>query len=185
MKNIVVFSLTVLLAILTVKCSKDNSEPPQTLETAVKSDHDKHAAAVGENRPDKLELPENLLNVLTQEMQQIESGMQLLLDYLARGEADKAENIAMKIHNSFILKQSLSPQELQQLISLLPTGFVQMDRAFHGQAKELAQTVQRQDFAAGIKIYGEMTQACVSCHQQYAQEKFPGLATEQPEVIKQ
>jgi len=175
MKTLVTFILIILVDVLTIGCSKDNGEPHKTLGTAVAVDHDEHGAEGNENRPNELELPPNLLHLLQQEMQQIESGMHLLLNHLSKGEANKAANIAMKIHNSFILKQSLSPQELQQLISLLPTGFVHMDRAFHSQAKKLAQAAERHDFAAGMKIYGKMAQACVSCHEQFAQERFPGL----------
>lgn len=176
MKILVTFFLTILMAILAIGCSKDNGEPHKTLGTAVAVDRDEHGAAGNENRPDELALPANLLHLLQQEMQQIESGMQLLLDYLARGEAQNAADIAMQIHDSFILKQSLSQQELQQLVSILPTGFVHMDRAFHSNAKKLAEAAQQNDFTTSIKIYGDRAQACVSCHAQYAPEKFPGLA---------
>ncbi len=178
MKTFITFSLIIFVAILTNGCSKDNSEPHNASESAVAANHDEHGISGNENRPDELKLPEDLLHLLQQEMQQIESGMQLLLDHLSRGEAQNAADIAMQIHDSFILKQSLSKEQLQHLVSLLPTGFIHMDRAFHGQAKKLSEAVQQNDFTTSIKIYGDMAQACVSCHQQYAQDKFPGLVTQ-------
>lgn len=172
------FILIIFMVILTNGCSKDNGEPHKASESTVAAGHDEHGASGNENRPDELKLPENLLQLLQQEMQQIESGMQLLLNYLSRGDAKNAADISMQIHNSFILKQSLSKEQLQQLVSLFPTGFIHMDRAFHGQAKKLSEAVAQNDFTTSIKIYGDMVQACVSCHQQYAQDKFPGLVTQ-------
>lgn len=168
------FLLTATILMVTGGCSKNKEQPASKMSGELS--HDSGSRIQEQNQPTQLHLPPNLLSVLQQEMQQVESGMQLLLDYLTRGEAQNAADIAMQIHDSFILKQSLSQEELQQLVSLLPTGFVHMDRAFHGYAKKLAEAAQQNDFAASIKIYGDMAQACVSCHAQYAAEKFPGFS---------
>lgn len=158
--------LTALILLTNLFCS--NTEHDHAKPESVRGAHHQTSAQ-------QISLPSPYLDLLRKEMQQIESGMQLLLDYLARGEADKASNIALQIHDSFILKQSLSKEDLQELISLLPQGFVETDRNFHRKAKQLAEEIGRDDFNAAAELYGKMVQECVTCHSQYAKEKFTGF----------
>ncbi len=127
-------------------------------------------------RSQQIQLPERLMSVLRQEMQLIEAAMGQLLSHLAQGKANEAATVAMNIHDSFILKRNLSPDELQQLIRLLPKSFILMDREFHGRAQKLATAAQQGDFTTAIQRYAAMSQACVSCHALYAAERFPALA---------
>ncbi|NIV94904.1 hypothetical protein GWN42_19465 [candidate division KSB1 bacterium] len=170
MKILMILSWLICYSFYGIGCSKHDSDVKQM-------DASKKVEASGQT-PTQVDLPPNLLNVLREEMQQVESGMQLLLDYLARGEAQNAADIAMRIHDSFILKQSLSQAQMEKLLSLLPGDFIQLDRTFHKKALGLAESAQQGDFKSAIRIYGEMTQLCVSCHARHAQEKFPGLTTE-------
>ncbi len=126
-----------------------------------------------------LQLPPEFQTLLRREMRQIETGMQALLAHLAQGKADKAEAMARRIHNSFILKQELSKQELKQLVKLLPDDFVKRDRAFHNRAKKLARAAGGKNLQAGTKIFGEMVAGCVGCHSRYATNRFPGLGRQQ------
>lgn len=176
--SICLLFLSACILVAASRCSQDAKQPAPATETTTELSHDAVSSDQEHNRSTQIDLPPNFRSVLQQEMQEIESGVQLLLNHLARGEAQNAADIAMQIHKSFILKQSLSPEELQQLVSLLPAGFVRMDRAFHSNARKLAEAARQNDFTTGIKIYGEMVQACVSCHTQYAIEKFPGLQTQ-------
>ncbi|MDQ7053380.1 MAG: cytochrome c [candidate division KSB1 bacterium] len=124
----------------------------------------------------QIQLPERLMSVLRKEMQLIEVGMGQLLSHLAQGKANEAATVAQNIHDSFILKRNLSPDELQQLVSRLPAAFVRMDRDFHDSAQKLATAVQHGDFVTAIQLYANMSRACVSCHALYAAERFPALA---------
>ena len=126
--------------------------------------------------PMQVALPEHLLIVLRKEMRLIESGMGELLGHLAAGRAQKAAAVATNIKKSFILKQSLGQDDLKQLVGLLPPEFVKMDRQFHGNAGELAAAAGQNNFRTAIKIYSTMSEACVTCHAQYAAERFPALA---------
>jgi len=127
-------------------------------------------------RSQQIQLPERLMSVLRKEMQLIEAGMGQLLSHLAQGKANEAVTVAQNIHDSFILKRNLSPEELQQLVRLLPKSFVLMDHDFHGKAQKLATAAQHGDFATAIQLYGDMSRACVSCHALYAAGRFPMLA---------
>ena len=108
-------------------------------------------------------------------MVEITAGMGELLSHISQGNATEAAEIADKIHNSFILKQELSHTDLQQLVSLLPADFIQMDRTFHANAAKVAEAAGRQDFKTAIEIYSAMALACVDCHGQYATDRFPEM----------
>jgi hypothetical protein len=116
-------------------------------------------------------------------MQELRSGMQQLVGHLAEGRAGEAEKVARQIHESFILKQSLSPDELKQLVRLLPESFVERDRQFHQLAEQLAEKAGQNDYSGAAQVYGEMFQSCMECHRRYAVERFPGLADDNSKTV--
>lgn len=121
----------------------------------------------------KVELPERFLEILRQEMNQLNGGMGSLFSYMIRGQGEEASAVATNIHNSFILKQELSKEELSQLVSLLPEKFVNLDRGFHELAEKIATALNSGDFRKSGQIYGQMVDACINCHSQYATQRFP------------
>lgn len=122
---------------------------------------------------ERLELPPRFLNILRQEMNQLAGGMGAMLSYMVRGQGDEAAEIAMNIHNSYILKQELTKEELNELVSLLPEKFIKLDRGFHQLAEEIATSLKNKEFEKSGKIYGQMVNACLNCHMQFATERFP------------
>jgi cytochrome c556 len=72
----------------------------------------------------------------------------------------------------------LTQDELKELISLLPEGFITMDRAFHGTAGKLSTAAASGDFASAIDHYATMSRACVSCHATYAAKRFPSMGSQ-------
>ncbi len=174
MKQYIKFFLMAALVACLSGCANENSDEEANIaENAHETDHGEvHSNGA---RPEKLELPEHLLTMLRQEMQQIDSGMGILLSALAQGNAEESVQVAEHLHNTFILKQRLSQQDLKQLISLLPAEFVNLDRAFHGNAKKIAEAVKEKNFEAAVNLYSEMAQACVTCHKQYALTRYPNL----------
>ena len=144
----------------------------------VEKKEDKHAKIIENEKEitksEEVELPPKFKNLLSEEMLQIQDAMQSLVPLLATGNTEAAD-LAEQIHNSFILKKSLSKEELQELISSLPKGFVKLDRAFHTKAKDLAATVRNNDFITDGIIYGEMVSGCINCHSHYALKMFPGF----------
>ena len=148
----------------------------RTLANDPQHDHDSHHRAEGEAPPAELVLPDHLREKLVVEMRAISEGMGVLLTHLSMGDADSSADVAGKIRDTFILKQELSQEELQELISLLPEGFITMDRAFHGTAGKLSASAASGDFDSAIEHFTTMSRACVSCHASYAAKRFPGLA---------
>lgn len=124
---------------------------------------------------EKLELPPRFLAILRQEMNQLSGGMGAMLSYMVRGQGQEAAEVAMSIHNSFILKQELTEEELKELVSLLPEGFIQLDRGFHQLADEMAAALKNEELEKSGRIYGQMVDACLNCHAQFATERFPAF----------
>lgn len=94
-----------------------------------------------------LKIPADIKPLLTQEMLAVEKGMQELLSSIAKGDWDKIAGIAKQIEASYIMKQSLTAEQMQQLHHSLPEQFIRQDRAFHGYAGMLAHAAK-----AKIKI---------------------------------
>lgn len=177
-QHIKIFLIVAILGCLT-GCSNESPNKEDHLEENAHTQQTEHSEIhSNEAKPEKLELPEHLLNILRIEMQQIDSGMGNLLSSLAQGNAEEAVKVAEHLHNTYILKQRLSKQDLKQLISLLPADFVKLDRGFHGNAQKIAEAVKQNDFETAVKLYSEMAQACVACHKQYAFTRFPNLKHE-------
>jgi len=129
----------------------------------------------GTTHPVKINLPEKYRLLLRNEMREIQVAMQRLVPMITQGQTKPATQLAEQIHTSFILKQSLSPGELKELVTLLPKDFVQLDRAFHADAKQLAEASARSDFKTSGDIYGRMINGCIHCHSTFASEQFPNL----------
>jgi hypothetical protein len=167
-KSIVNYLSLLMIIFLILGCTEKQME-----------NQDSQEMLKNEEQPEKtvnnLELPERFLNILRQEMIQLNGGMGALLSYMIRGQGQEAAEIATTIHNSFILKQELTEEELNQLVSLLPERFIQLDRGFHQLADEIATTLKNEDFEKSSQIYGQMVEACLNCHSQFATERFPSL----------
>ena len=123
----------------------------------------------------ELNLPPEFQELLNKEMLEIQSAMQQLIPLMAQGNSEKTAQLAEQIKRSFILKKSLSPEKLKQLVQLLPAHFVQLDRTFHSNAGKLAESARQSDFIESGKIYGTMISACIGCHAQFAPKRFPNL----------
>ncbi|NIS38100.1 hypothetical protein GWN91_02770, partial [Candidatus Saccharibacteria bacterium] len=166
-----IFSITIMVLILAFMSGcNDNTPDQQASQKARQNLRDNFTTS---SPSQGLQLPHHLLIVLRQEMRKIEVGMGQLLSNLAQGRGIEAEKIARNIHDSFILKQELSKEDLEQLISLLPKLFVKLDRGFHQSALEVAEAAGQNQFAKAIVSYSEMAQACVNCHSQFATHRFP------------
>ncbi|MDZ7825810.1 MAG: cytochrome c [Gammaproteobacteria bacterium] len=87
----------------------------------------------------------------------------------------RGANRAQAIHDSFILKQEMTPEDRKALVAAVPEAFVQRDRAFHQLSAELAEAARAADPARERALFGEMVDACAGCHARYAGGRFPGL----------
>ncbi|QYX56808.1 cytochrome c [Roseovarius sp. SCSIO 43702] len=133
--------------------------------------------AVGEEMsPVSPDLTPKLRDLLRQEMQSIEQASKDILSALIAGDDARVADLAQQIHDSFILQQSMTPEDKQDLMAAVPENFVARDKAFHRLSADLAQAGRDGDRGAQHAEFGRMIEACTACHARYATDRFPMLA---------
>lgn len=110
------------------------------------------------------------------EMQQLDTGLQQVLSAIARADWATIERTAHKIESSFILEQQLSSEQQEELHRVLPEAFLALDRKFHGDAARLAAAAKHADAELAAFYTYRLIDGCVTCHSQFARQRFPGLA---------
>ncbi|NWN83843.1 MAG: hypothetical protein HLX48_12760 [Halomonas sp.] len=123
-------------------------------------------------RPD---LTPKLQGLLKKEMIQIELAMQEVYTAMLQGKHGMVAEKGQSIHDSFILEQSLTDQDRQDLKAAVPQEFLQMDGYFHELSASLAEAGRARDTARQVAVYGRMTETCVACHSAYVTDRFEGL----------
>lgn len=120
-------------------------------------------------------LPPKVRGLLIQEMHAILRATNKIVDALVRGQDDLVAENAQGIHDSFILRKKMKPDDKKALLSAVPEAFVKQDRAFHALGAQLAEAARKKDKAQQQKLFSDLVNSCVSCHTQYAIDRFPGL----------
>ncbi|SHE31894.1 Cytochrome C' [Modicisalibacter ilicicola DSM 19980] len=120
-------------------------------------------------------LTDKLRGLLVKEMVEIEAAMQATYSAIVQGKHDEVAQRGQAIHDSFILEQSLTEQDRQDLKAAVPKGFLQMDEHFHQLSASLAEAGERQDTQAQVETFNRMTESCVACHSRYVTDRFEGL----------
>jgi hypothetical protein len=161
MKNSVLLATIVFLTALAA---------PQTGFTA-HDEHDKTKHKSVEN------LSPELRALLQQEMQALQSGMIAVIPAFVSGDLGTVEKIAKNMKDSFILRQAITREQMDELHSTLPEPFIRMDQEFHYFAGMLSHTAKRKKLELVNFYISKLTESCVACHSQYATHKFPGLAS--------
>ena len=134
------------------------------------------AATAQQVQPVSPELTPKLRELLRKEMLSIEDASKQILSHLIAGEDAKVAELAQQIHDSFILQQSMTPEDKQDLMAAVPEDFVTRDRAFHKLSADLAQAARDGDRSAQHQKFGQMVEACTACHALYATDRFVDLA---------
>ena len=116
-----------------------------------------------------------LRGLLIQEMVQIESAMLHTYSAIVQGNHATVAQQGQAIHDSFILAQSLTEQDHQDLTAALPEEFLEMDTQFHKLAALLAQAGENKNSQGQVDVFNRMTEACVVCHSRYVTDRFDGL----------
>ncbi|MDT8408968.1 MAG: hypothetical protein RQ741_05160 [Wenzhouxiangellaceae bacterium] len=120
-------------------------------------------------------LTETLDLLLRQEMRSIQAAMGQIHSAIVMGQHDDVANQAQQVHDSFILKQSLTQKDREDLRAAVPDGFLQMDQEFHELAAALAKAGRNKDTGNEYRIFNQMTRNCVECHNTYVSDRFPDL----------
>ncbi|MBF0371651.1 MAG: cytochrome c [Magnetococcales bacterium] len=134
------------------------------------------SAQAADHDPVGPRLTERLQGLIRQEMNLVETATLELWKGMVVGDLHKVAEQARAIHNSFILKQQLTPQDKQDLKRAVPAEFIAQDQAFHQLAAKTAEAAHGGDRALVQYYFGRMTSACITCHGQYATDRFPLLA---------
>ena len=134
----------------------------------------------GNEKPMGVEaLSPELRDLLSEEMQAIESGMMSIIPAYASGNWSEIETTAGKIKNSYILKQSLSESQIKELHSVLPHAFIEKDQRFHYLAGMLDHAAKNKKAELINFYFSEMNESCVSCHTLFATHRFPALSVKE------
>lgn len=123
-------------------------------------------------------LTPKLRDLLRQEMASVLVATQDIVGALVMGDHATVAERAQQIHDSFILQQSLTEQDRQDLMAAVPPEFVELDRSFHEISAALAEAARAEDVAEELSLFHEMTDACIACHARFATDRFPNLAQE-------
>lgn len=90
-----------------------------------------------------------------------------------RGQDEQVAKRAQAIHDSFIMKQQMTPADKKALMASVPAGFLKKDKAFHALSENLAEAAREGDKAKQRRLFAQMIEACTQCH---ALNRFPRFA---------
>jgi len=123
-----------------------------------------------------VDLSSELRKLFSQEMQQLQKGMTEILPLYVSGRWAEIGVIASKMEGSYVLKQSLSEEQMHELHSILPSAFIELDQQFHYLSGMLGHAAEMEKAELVGFYFSKMSEICVSCHTQYATQRFPALA---------
>lgn len=122
-----------------------------------------------------LPLSPKLRAALMAEMAGVKEGVADLSGFLAMGEWAAAAQRAERIRDSYIIKQKLSREELEELERALPADFVEKDSQFHRHADGLAHAALEHNYELEVFYFSRMLEGCGACHARYATHVFEGF----------
>ena len=123
--------------------------------------------------PPVIKLSPDTAELLVKEMRELQTGMNKIVPALVAGEWQKIVVIGNQMKDSYIMKKSLTREQMHELHMSLPEDFQKLDHSFHESAGLLAQAASKQNYEQASYYYFKMTEACVNCHTLYATHKFP------------
>ena len=125
-------------------------------------------------------LSPELRKLLKNEMLALQKGMMSIIPAYVAGNWSEIENIAHKMKNSYIFKQSLTDEQAKELHTSLPASFIKLDQQFHYLSGMLNHAAKNKKSELVGFYFSKLSESCVSCHSQYAVHKFPAFA---PKII--
>ncbi len=131
-----------------------------------------HHAGSGEA---ELRLSPEVMNILIREMRYLSGAMRELSTALISGDWQQATTIAIKMRDSFIMKQELTSKQMEELHHALPPLFAEYDQVFHEYAGMLAHAAEKKNADVANFYLFKLSETCIKCHSRYAGERFPGF----------
>ena len=118
-------------------------------------------------------LSPELRALLGKEMIALQEGMKSIIPAYTSGNLEEVAHIAEKMKNSFILKQKITSEQKQELMSKMPKSFLHLDQKFHEYAGMLEHVAKEKHTELVGFYYYKLTESCVGCHGHFASHKFP------------
>ena len=120
-------------------------------------------------------LSPELRALLVKEMQALQKAMMAVIPAYVSGNWKEIEAIASKMEGSYILKQSITDKQVEELHRLLPESFITLDQEFHYYAGMLSHVASKGKSELVGFYFSKLNESCVSCHSQYATHRFPAF----------
>ena len=117
-----------------------------------------------------------LRKLLGKEMLALQTGMKSIIPAYVSGQWLEIEHIAQKMQMSYILMQSLTPKQRQELHESLPEAFIEQDRQFHYLSGMLSEAAKNKNLELVGFYFSKLSESCVGCHRQFAKHRFPAFA---------
>lgn len=136
-----------------------------------------HPALAAPPDANPLGLSQGTRDLLLAEMRELEKGVQILVPAIVRGDWQTIADTGTRIHASYIMAQSLTEAQRHELEHRLPEHFTVLDAQFHREAERLVRAAEERDAGlAALHLY-RLLDGCVSCHTNFAADRFTGLKT--------
>lgn len=123
-----------------------------------------------------------LREALSAEMVALQGGLMAVIPATVAGHWDEVARIGGQMRDSYIMKQALTGEQLQELHDALPASFLELDARFHYLAGMLSHVAEAEKPELVGYYLGVMTETCVACHSRHAQAKFPAFAEAEAEA---
>lgn len=130
-----------------------------------------------ENKKGVEALSPQLRQLLSEEMQALQTGMMSIIPAYVSGDWAQIAATAKKMKNSYIMKQQLSKNQAHELHSTLPAAFIEQDQHFHYLAGMLQHVAENKKPELIHFYFSEMNKACMACHKKFAQHRFTAFST--------
>lgn len=126
-----------------------------------------------------------LREALSAEMVALQGGLMAVIPATVAGHWEEVARIGGQMRDSYIMKQALTAEQLQELHDALPASFLELDARFHYLAGMLSHVAEAEKPELVGYYLGAMTETCVACHSRHAQGKFPAFAEAEAEADEQ
>jgi hypothetical protein len=117
-----------------------------------------------------------LREALAQEMVALQNGMMSIIPAFTSGDWALVAETGKQMEQSYIMKQALSAEQLDELHHVLPPQFLELDAQFHYLAGMLSHAANNRKPELAAFYFSRMLETCTACHARFATEKFPALA---------
>lgn len=131
---------------------------------------------------DEIHLSQDLRTLLQAEMSEIAAASQSIVTAYVSGDWKAIQHISEQIRDSYVMKQSISDAQKQELQDKLPKRFKQLDLEFHARANKLGLAAAAEDPELVAFHYSRLLEACATCHAAYAKTRFPAFSSEPPDA---